>query len=78
MQAAFFAYPDGSPMLRRDFDDSLKQLLVFCGYQTSSFKGHSFRIGTATDAALRGESDAQIRAAGRLTSDAFKKYIRIA
>ena len=78
VQASFFAYPDGSPMLRRDFDDSLKRLLVFCGYQTSSFKGHSFRIGAATDAALRGESDAQIRAAGRWTSDAFKKYIRIA
>ena len=78
VQASFFAYPDGSPMLRREFDDSLKQLLVFCGYQTASFKGHSFRIGAATDAALRGESDAQIRAAGRWTSDVFKKYIRIA
>lgn len=77
-QALLFAYPDGSPMLRREFDVSLKQLLVFCGYHTSAFKGHSFRIGAATAAALRGESDAQIRAAGRWTSDAFKKYIRIA
>ena len=42
VQAAFFAYPDGSPMMCRNFDDSLKQLLIFCGYQTSSFKGHSF------------------------------------
>ncbi|RLJ22740.1 hypothetical protein DJ031_00315 [bacterium endosymbiont of Escarpia laminata] len=73
-----FAHPDGSPMLRREFDGSLKTLLVFCGYETSAFKGHSFRIGAATAAALRGESDAQIRAAGRWTSDAFKKYIRIA
>ena len=32
VQAAFFAYPDGSPILRRDFDDSLKQLLAFCGH----------------------------------------------
>ena len=74
----FFSYPDGSPMLRHEFDVSLKRLLEFCGYQTSAFKGHSFRIGAATAAALRGESDAQIRAAGRWTSDAFKKYIRIA
>ena len=78
MQASLFAYPDGSPMLRSEFDVSLKRLLGFCGYQTSAFKGHSFRIGAATAAALRGESDAQIRAAGRWTSDAFKKYIRIA
>ena len=78
VQASLFAYPDGSPMLRSEFDVSLKRLLGFCGYQTSAFKGHSFRIGAATAAALRGESDAQIRAAGRWTSDAFKKYIRIA
>ena len=77
-QALLFAYPDGSPMLRREFDVALKQLLIFCGYQTSAFKGHSFRIGAATAAALRGESDAQIRAAGRWTSDAFRRYIRIA
>ena len=70
--------PDGSPMLRSEFDVSLKRLLGFCGYQTSAFKGHSFRIGVATAAALRGGSDAQIRAAGRGTSEAFKKYIRIA
>ena len=58
-------------MLRRDLDDSLKQLLVICGHQTSSFKCHSFRIGAATDAALKGEYYAQIRAAGRWTSVEF-------
>ena len=77
-QALLFAYPDGSPMLRREFDVALKQLLIFCGYQTSAFKGHSFRIGAARAAALRGESDAKNRAAGRWTSDAFRRYIRIA
>ena len=65
-------------MLRHEFDVSLKRLLEFCSYQTNAFKGYSFRIGAATAAALRGESDAQIRAAGRWTSDAFKKYIGIA
>ncbi len=73
-----FSQPDGSPMLRNEFDVSLKSLLSFCGYQSRSFKGHSFRIGAATAAALRGESDASIRAAGRWASDAFRKYIRIA
>ena len=78
VQSPFFANADGSPMLRSEFDISLKRLLSFCGYQTTSFKGHSFRIGAATAAALRGESDAQIRAAGRWSSDAFRKYIPIA
>ena len=74
--APLFTYPDGLPSLHVEFDASLKQLLHFCGYDTSAFKGHSFRIGAAIAAALRGDSDAQIRAAGRWTSDALKKYIR--
>ena len=57
---------------------NLKQSLVFCGCHTSTFKGHSFVIGVATDVALRGDSDATIRAAGRWTYDANKTYIRIA
>ena len=39
VQASLLAYPDGSPMLRQDFCDSLKKLVVVCGYETSSFKG---------------------------------------
>ena len=42
----------------------LPLLLRFYGYHTSSFNGYSFRIGAATAAALRGESNACIRAAG--------------
>ena len=78
VQGIYFGYPDGSPMLRGEFDVSLKRLSVFCGYQTSSCKGHSFRIGAAIAVALPGESHAQIRAAGSWSSDAFRKYIRIA
>ena len=78
VQSNLFAYIDGTPMLRRDFDSSLRSLLAFCGLSSRVFKEHSFRIGAATSAALRGESDAQIRAAGRWASDAFRKYIRIA
>ena len=73
-----FAFPDGRTMLCYEFDASLKQLLNFCGYKSTSFKGHSSRLGAATAAALREEFDAQIRVAGRWTSDAFWKYIRIA
>ncbi len=77
VQANLFAFPDGALMLRREFDSALKQLLTFCGRQTSAFKGHSFRISAASAAALRGESDAQIRAAGRWASDAFRKYTSV-
>jgi hypothetical protein len=74
----FLAYPDGTPLLRSVFDQSLKAMLLFCGFDTRRFKGHSFRIGAATQAAMQGRSDAFIRAAGRWSSDAFKKYIRLA
>ena len=65
-------------MLRREIDVILKRLVEFCGLNTKVLKGHSFRIGAATSAALRGVSDAQVRAVGRWASDAFRKYIRIA
>ena len=76
-QAILFAYADGTPMLRREFDAILMQLLEFCRMSRKDFKGHSFRIAAATSAALRGELDAQIRAVGRWASDAFRRYIRI-
>ena len=78
IQSSFFTNANGSPMLRCEFDVSLRRLLSVCGYQNTSFQGHTFRIGAATVAALRGESDSQIRAADRWTSDAVRKYIRMA
>jgi len=68
----------GSPFLRRTFDAIFKVVLTGCDLSTQLFKGHSFRIGAATDAALRGIPEAKIRAAGRWKSDAYKKYIRLA
>lgn len=68
---------DGQMCLRRKFDEALKATLCFCKYSTSAYKGHSFRIGAATDAAAKGLSDAQIRTLGRWNSDAFRRYIRL-
>ena len=76
-QAILFAYADGTPMLWREFGAILKRLLEFCGLNSKVCKGHSFRIGAATSAALRSESDTQIRASGRWASDAFRRYIRM-
>ena len=72
-----FSLSDGKPYLRSHFDKQLRSCLVSCGLSTRSYKGHSFRIGAATDAAERGCSDAQIRHLGRWASDAYRKYIRI-
>ena len=72
-----FAYADGSPVIRREFDRPLKHLLEFFGLSATVFKCHSFRIGATISAALSGESDAQNRAAGKWASDDFRKYIRI-
>jgi hypothetical protein len=72
-----FICQSGAPLLRREFDHMLKTVLVFCDLDSTRFKGHSFRIGASTEAALQGKSDAQIRLLGRWSSDAFRKYIRI-
>jgi hypothetical protein len=63
--------------LRREFDQILRSVLTFCGFDSQRFKGHSFRIGASSEAARSGKSDAQIRLLGRWSSDAFRKYIRI-
>lgn len=73
----FFILQSGNPILRKEFDYSLKLILNFCGLNTDRFKGHSFRIGAASEAASNGKSDAEIRLLGRWASDAFRKYIRI-
>ena len=61
VQATVFVFPDGTLMLSRKFDATLRQLLTCCGLQMSVFKGHSFRIGAASAAALHEESDDKLR-----------------
>ena len=72
-----FASPGGRPYTCRSARDDLRSVLSFCGLDTAGYKSHSFRIGAASDAALRGFSDAQIRLMGRWRSDAFRQYIRL-
>ncbi len=72
-----FSNVDSTPFLRRTFDQELYKLLRGCDLSPSVYKGHSFRIGAATDAAARGIPDAKIKAAGRWASEAYRKYIRL-
>ena len=71
-----FCECDLRPVTISSFNTELKRCLVFCGLDTSRYKGHSFRIGAATHASEQGFSDSQIRKLGRWQSDAFKTYLR--
>ena len=66
-----FCHTDMSPVTVSQFNAVLHRCLIFCGLDTSRYKGHSFRIG-----ADKGFCDAQIRVLSRWKSDAFKLYIR--
>ena len=72
-----FARPDGSAPTHSRVSGLLGTIFQACGLDIQRYKGHSFRIGAASEAAQRGFSDAQIRLMGRWKSDAFKKYIRL-
>ena len=73
----FFSSPGGRPYMTNAAREDLRSVLSFCGLDTTRYKSHSFRIGAASDAAIRGFSDAQIRLMGRWHSDAFRQYIRL-
>lgn len=53
--------PDASPVLRSKFSKMLCSILQLCHLDPKRYKGHSFRIGAATNAAEQGLSDTQIR-----------------
>ena len=76
MPGPLFAHPDGSAYLHTQFHTRLVAVLSLCRLDPGFYKGHSFRIGAASEAVRRGYSDAQIRLMGRWKSDAFRVYIR--
>ena len=71
-----FSLPSGIPFLRSRFDSYLQSCVSHAGLK-GKYKGHSFRIGAATEAAAKGKSDSLIRNLGRWRSDAFKSYVRL-
>ena len=72
-----YCFPNGSPISRSFFNQHLHKSLIWAGLSTSLYKGHSFRIGAATTAAIMGVSGDDIQRMGRWKSQAFRKYIRI-
>ena len=76
-EGPLFCQENKKPVSRLIFDRQLHRALSFCRLDSKIYKGHSFRIGAATFAAENNISDAQIRALGRWSSNAFRRYIRI-
>ena len=71
-----FVHFDGSPLTRFQFCSVLKKCLAFCEVPLH-VRSHSFRIGRATDLAINGVSDEQIKTYGRWSSSSYLRYIRL-
>ena len=72
-----FISTKGTAVSRNAFTKDLQNALNFVGLPTKRYTSHSFRIGAASFMASQGASDAQIKRAGRWSSNAFLAYIRI-
>ena len=72
-----FSFMSGHPVSHAFVAENLKLALSFCGLDSKLYKGHSFRIGAATEAAKLGISEQCIQQFGRWHSNAIKNYIRI-
>lgn len=75
-----FCHIDGSPLTRYQFGAVLTKVILRSKFQptiSGLFKSHSFRIGAATWLAQQGIPNAEIKKAGRWSSDAYLRYIRL-
>lgn len=71
-----FVQSSGIKISRAQIVEILQFCLQSLNLNTCRYNTHSFRIGRATDLALRGVSTEQIRMIGRWASDAYLKYVR--
>ena len=72
----FLQFADGRYLTRDQFRENVRSALQRAGIDHSRYSGHSFRIGAATTAALRGLPDSLIKTLGRWESAAYTVYIR--
>lgn len=71
-----FVYRDGAPLTYTRLVTDLRSLLARMGYDPALYSPHSFRAGSATDAAALGASSHFIQALGRWRSAAYLAYLR--
>ncbi|XP_041442960.1 uncharacterized protein LOC121401588 isoform X3 [Xenopus laevis] len=69
-------HKDSSPLSAFQFSQVLKKAVIVNGWDPKKFSSYSFRIGAATEAAMRGECIEKIKKMGRWKSEAYRKYIR--
>jgi hypothetical protein len=72
-----FITEQGAPLTKAIFITRVREALSRAGIDSSSYKGHSFRIGAATTAAACGMNEGLIKTLGRWASSAYQTYIRI-
>lgn len=73
----FFCHLNAKPLTSYQFTSILHKTIKFIGLDTTSFKSHSFRIGSATHMFLQGIPEEEIKIKGRWKSNAVYSYIRI-
>jgi hypothetical protein len=72
-----FCTKEGKAIARGQICTELRLAFALTGLGQERFTSHSFRIGGATFLARQGASDAQIRQAGRWSTNDFTKYVRL-
>ena len=68
---------NGKALSNFQFQAVLKKAAKHLGWPSESYSSHSFRIGAATTAAMKGEPIDTIMQKGRWKSSAVNKYIRL-
>ena len=71
-----FLTESGIPLTRSCFILHVKQIISRLGLDTTSYSGHSFRVGAASSACAARLEDHLIRTLGRWSSDCYRTYIR--
>ena len=72
-----FIWPDNKPLVKSRFVSLLREALKRAGLDPEKYAGHSFRIGAASTAAMRGLEDSTIKTLGRWNSGAYTRYIKL-
>eukprot|EP00732_Lithocolla_globosa_P001097 Lithocolla_globosa_v1_NODE_493_length_3897_cov_316.316502.p3 type:complete len:294 gc:universal NODE_493_length_3897_cov_316.316502:2895-3776(+) len=75
-RSPLFLLSSSMPMNRSWFIGRLKSSLAAIGCDPTVYSGHSFRIGGATWAQIRGVNPEQIKMLGRWASDCYESYLR--
>ena len=75
-QGLLFTFTDRSLLTKGRFVAGVHQALQKAGVDCKQYSGHSFRIGAATTANMRGMGDATIKMLGRWQSTAYLTYVK--